>query len=123
MLSYCFAAFFAFVCYDKTIANRFNRNRFHHATAIGCAIPRVVINMTRPQAMRTMVCITITKNHRATMGAFKIFNGFGKFFHLITGQVHYDTFASVHLFHPIRPDPFCVDVSFDECILDQIRRI
>ena len=113
MLPNRLTAFFTFMGYDKTIAIWFGGGWHHHTATIGRAVARVVINMARPQTFRTMICITITKNHRATMGAFKIFDGFGEFFHLITDPVHSDTFGSIHLFHPIRLGPFYASVSFD----------
>ena len=82
MLIYGFSTFFAFMRDDIAIFVWFNRYWSHHATAIRHSVAGGVINVFRPKTFWAMVCITITKNVCATMGAGKIFNAFCKSFHL-----------------------------------------
>src|SRR3954469_2331579 len=61
---------------DHIVTSLFLTNyRLHHATTSLQAIARILINMPRPQAFRTMIRVTIAFHFPAAMAASEIFDG------------------------------------------------
>ena len=66
------------------IALRFDyRNRFHHSAAFFRAVTGIFVHVLRPEAMRTVICVTIAHDFPSAMLADEIFDRFLEFFRVL----------------------------------------